>query len=211
MKAKKLMFGIMGAVAMITSANAITEEQCKKSSKMYWVAANGECVPVNTCDSDRYAKDYCNKDFAGVQTGSVRQAVELSRSYLELKGVGSIDCATSQTAQERSAFGQNYIACTFYTSKGTSYKVFEFDDTTHGKGESSLEYDEAAAVLCTALGGQVFDSIYCKGITESECDDLREMLDGLYIGDSRINWDGSSVDFSDAYGCPMNDKKLKNE
>jgi len=208
MKAKKLMFGIMGAVAMITSANAITEEQCKKSSKMYWVAANGECVPVNTCDSDRYAKDYCNKDFKDVQAGSVRQAVVLSRSYLELKGVGGIDCATSQTGQEQSITRQNYIACTFNTSKGTSYKVFEFDDTTHGKGESSLEYDEAAAVLCTALpGGQVFDSRYCKGITESECNDLREILEDLYDGDSRIDWD--FFDFSDTYGCSMNDKELE--
>jgi len=198
MKAKKLMFGIMGAVAMITSANAITEDQCRKSANMHWVSANGECVPKNTCDSARHVNDYCIRDFKDVQTGTLNDAIKLAEGYLYLvKDVYVDTCARNYTGKEESMSGQNYIACTFGTGKGgLSYTVFEFDDTTHGhEGRADLEYDEVTDILCAGIKGQKVDG-YCKEISSDDCYRLREVLGSVH----KLK-DGD--DFSDFEGCPM--------
>ena len=201
MKAKKIMFGIMGAVAMISSANAITEAQCKKSSKMYWVSANEECVPKNTCTSDRHVKDYCIRDFRDVEVNDLTKAVKLAEYYLKFKGLENVSCMTNQTGEEKGGI-QNYIACT--AAGGSRYVVFEFDDTTNNERdnrETMEEYDEARYILCNALGGQKI-GVYCQGITEENCNKLVDAVKDVY-GAHGIHGGNRTPEYEAGNGCKI--------
>ncbi len=183
---KKLMFGIAGVMAVLSSANALTEEQCNKSTSMFWVKYSGECVPRNVCDSKfkgKYDNDYCVRDFADTEVESVAVAERLAAYYLENK-LGSdkgVNCHINVpgAGDKESIFGQNFIPC--ITADGR-YIVFEFDDTTDSNGVAEAEY--VFRPLCKSLGGRSgFGGTYgklCGGLTEEQCKILGDQLLDLF-------------------------------
>lgn len=175
------MFGIAGVMAVLSSANALTEEQCNKSTVMFWVKYSGECVPRNVCDSrlkGKYDNDYCVRDFADTEVESVAVAEGLATYYLENK-LGSdkgVNCHINVpgAGDKESIFGQNFIPC--ITADGR-YIVFEFGDTTDSNGVAK-ETEYVFRPLCKSLGGKagVTHSNLCGGLTEEQCKILGDQL-----------------------------------
>ena len=202
---KKLMFGIAGVMAVLSSANAADiasiKKACDASEKTVWVEATNTCVPRNPCtarDKAKYAS-YCIRAFKDVQTPTVEIAKNLSSDYLSLK-TSDITTAFSEgdikvesylkkylgyceryepTGEESSVVGQNYIAC---KTDADMYYVFEFDDTTNHElpGEAIKEKAKAAGVLCNAVGGSMSGNI-CEGVKyASTCNYMSLMLRTAY-------------------------------
>ena len=188
---KKIMFGIAGVIAVISSANALTEEECRKSSKMYWVSANKECVPRNVCDSKfkgKYDEIYCIRDFARTATESVTEAQKWTLYYLQnVIGKGAdINCDVNipGAGDKQSTFGQNFIPC--ITADGR-YFVFEFDDTTDNLnwGGDARFPERVFGPLCKSLGGEPskggshYQERFCYGLTEEKCSTLGTQINDI--------------------------------
>lgn len=181
---KKLMFGIAGVMAVLVSASAgtVTEEQCNKSSKMFWVKFSGECVPRNVCDSmfkGKYDDDYCVRDFADAEVATVEVAENASKYYLE-NSIGSekgINCHIDVpgAGDKESVFGQNFIPC--ITADGR-YIVFEFDDTTDTAVGDKVYLTDVYKPLCKSLGGKE-NKMICSGLTEKQCEILGNQMKSL--------------------------------
>lgn len=172
------MFGIAGVMAVLSSANAVTEEECNRSSKMFWVKYTRECVPINVCDSKfkgKYDNDYCVREFKDVETPDWGTATDVAEQYLMIDGIDHVVCANDQTGKEYSLLGQNFIACT--TADGR-YFVFEFDDTTNTEigDEHWEEMYEVVNIFCTALGGQSLGTTRCVNIDKDKCAKLEGHL-----------------------------------
>lgn len=71
MKVNKLFLGILGAIAIVSTADAgvrvveITEDACNQREGMVWVGKNEECIPMNPCSDDNFIDEYCENLYIG--------------------------------------------------------------------------------------------------------------------------------------------------
>lgn len=150
---KKLIFGIAGIIAMVSSADAVDTAQikaaCQSSDKTLWVERNQVCIPRNPCKDSKFEK-YCNKDFADFQSPAG------SDMYISLINLyaNSHNLSCSAVRQEAKWVGQDYVVC-----MGTDVMVFEFEDIEdknifHLMPEAQKsQLVEVVKAICKATGG----------------------------------------------------------
>ncbi|MFQ6739563.1 MAG: hypothetical protein ACLRFJ_02770, partial [Alphaproteobacteria bacterium] len=123
-KMKKLVCGLVGAVAAINSVSALTTEEikqrCMNADNRVWDAKNQKCISKTPCKDSAYAA-YCNTTFKDVQVANSEDAKKLVDIYLKKHGS---TCETFDMSKA-GVVGNDYIRC--HMGNG-GYIEFEFDD-----------------------------------------------------------------------------------
>lgn len=184
MKSKKMLFGIAGVLAVISSVNAADtdaiRQKCQSSDKTLWVENNQVCIPRNPCDTSRKSyeanKRYCNRLFSNVQTEENGYKI-LIDLYAQSRGLSCVPLS-----QDGALVGQDYVVC-----YGKDVMVFEFDDISDvHQHRASGRFDDD---VCVAAGGVSIKYAkvkalvngedpkrvpYCDGLTETDCNRIDE-------------------------------------
>lgn len=176
---KKITFGILGLVSVISAASAVDTAQikiaCQNSDKTLWVERDQVCIPRNPCDNPNFSK-YCNRDFANTQVGKGDDQI-LINVYAEKNGI-----SCKAVPQESKLVGQDYVVC-----QGDDVMVFEFDDISDMNRTSGVSSIDVRRTLCELIGGgysdmdDKADPLVCTGVSEYECNIPNKYIKGPVI------------------------------
>jgi hypothetical protein len=151
----KLLAGIIGAVAIVASADAALlsegarKDACNKKEGFIWIenAANGKpaCIAEHPCGDKDY-EAYCNRIFADIEVSTEKHAKELMNAYLKKRSGAWCEHID---ADKSHLVGQDYIRCKLNDG---GYMEFEFDDYSESI-ESSADFGYAEG-MCLVYGGK---------------------------------------------------------
>ncbi len=180
---KKIVCGLVGVIAAVNSASALTTEEirqrCMNADNRVWDAKNQKCISKTPCKDSAYSS-YCNTFFKDTQVEEIWRAMDLVKDYLEKQGL----TCTAYDASDPGVVGQDYIRC--HLSDG-GYIEFEFDDLNEsdhhtasrsvhkafcriaGGHPADLSEEDKAILRSENLGDEYPVGVVCHDISESVC------------------------------------------